>query len=91
MNSRHKQAIESVLKEMNWYANIFGKGEVVPFPTNAEECGRIRSFIEGQLSPENLHCDGEADPMYVRQRYNELNTAWDALALIDGNQAEPMV
>jgi len=28
--------------------------------------------IEGELSPENISCDGEADPRWVRQEYQRL-------------------
>jgi hypothetical protein len=42
----------------------------------------LLNSIECDLSPENLCCDGEASPQYVRERSKFLNAARAELALV---------
>jgi len=37
------------------------------------------SRLACQLSPENLWCDGEASPTYVKRKYKELMKEWEKL------------
>lgn len=66
------------MKELNEYLNatnewqtIFGNRRLF-FPLDARE---ILDRIDNDLSPENLHMDGEASPAYVRHRLAFLNKA----------------
>ncbi len=43
--------------------------------------------VEGDLSPENLHMDGEASPAYVKKRLRELNARKKALTTELGREA----
>jgi len=52
----------------------------------------ILANIYGALSPENLTCDGEASPSYVRQREAELNKKLQAaFILLDRKMSEHIV
>jgi hypothetical protein len=44
------------------------------------------SDLAGQLSPENLCCDGEAPMSYVRQRQREIAQQWAALEKVAGRK-----
>jgi hypothetical protein len=37
------------------------------------------SSLTSQLSPENLHCDGEASKSYVNQKLRTIRKEWKAL------------
>ena len=40
--------------------------------------------LAGDLSPENLHCDGEISAAAARKKATVLNTAWKQLEVIIG-------
>ena len=85
-------ALERVVEDMNFWPRITKNfDQMVKFPVVKRDIPKIRQHIECALSPENLHCDGEASPQFVRQQYAKLMTAWDLLADMDGNTAEPYV
>jgi hypothetical protein len=42
--------------------------------------------LSGQLSPENLCCDGEAPMSYVRKRARELHKQWAELEKLAGRK-----
>jgi hypothetical protein len=46
---------------------MFGQEELSLL--RGEDRAAIADMIEGDLSPENLTCDGEADPAYVRKQH----------------------
>ena len=66
------------VKQMNDWNAIFGTGPV-EFPLNAETAQKIASKLDGELSPENLHCDGEISARQAQQKYNFLTTVVDEL------------
>ena len=35
--------------------------------------------LASALSPENLHCDGEASPQQVKNKLKSINASWDNL------------
>lgn len=83
-------ALKIVIRDMNFWPKLTG-GEVVEYPPRLEDFAKIRQHIEMSLSPEFLHMDGEASMEHVRTQYALLNKAWDMLAQLDGNTAEPYV
>lgn len=66
--------LEQYLEQENRWSAIFGN-EPFTFPLSQEDVDKIASRIDSQLSPENLHCDGEASPQHVRVTYKRLTTA----------------
>jgi hypothetical protein len=85
-------AVQLVIEDMNLWPKLTGNTEeMIQYPPALEDFAKIRSHIECSLSPENLHCDGEASPEHVRYTYAKLTKAWDMLAQLDGNHAEPYV
>jgi hypothetical protein len=63
--------IDTYLKEINGWGAIFG-GKPLSFPDDARE---ILDRINNDLSPENLHMDGEASPGHVLRRSRLLHGA----------------
>lgn len=71
--------LETYVNEKNRWGSIFGNGPLVIGRDNA----RIAESIDCELSPENLTCDGEANPTYVRNRYKLLVGAARELKALD--------
>jgi hypothetical protein len=66
--------LEQYIEQENAWSAIFGNAPIT-FPLSQADADKIASRIDGQLSPENLHCDGEASPQHVRVTYKRLTTA----------------
>jgi len=76
------------VKQMNDWNAIFGTGPV-KFPLTAETAQKIASKLDGELSPENLHCDGEISPQEAQKKYNFLTLVLDELNIYcDANGIE---
>jgi hypothetical protein len=80
------------VKQMNDWNAIFGTGPVT-FPLTEETAQKIASKLDGELSPENLHCDGEISPAQAQKKYNFLTLVLDELNIYcDANSiARPTV
>jgi len=57
------------VQQMNSWNAIFGT-EAVEFPLNKESAQTIGNKLDSELSPENLHCDGEISPQQARAKYD---------------------
>lgn len=68
-----KFAIEKYVEQKNSWRKIFGEPELRL--SNAKDAQRIAELLDGDLSPENLSCDGERPASEVRARYNFLARA----------------
>jgi hypothetical protein len=55
-------------------------------PTNAEECLPFFERLVGELSPENLSCDGEASRSQVQAKLREIRGPWKELETIAGRR-----
>ena len=64
--------LETYVTKKNEWNKIFGETTPIEFPLNQAQVNGLMSSIGSELSPENLHCDGEAPMAYVRQKYAEL-------------------
>ena len=51
-------ALEQFVDSTNRWNGIFGK-EPMTFPLSQTDANNLMNKIAGELSPENLHCDGE--------------------------------
>jgi hypothetical protein len=63
---------------MNSWNAIFGTAPV-NFPLTADSAQAIGSKLDGELSPENLHCDGEISHAEAMRKYNFLTSVVDEL------------
>lgn len=59
--------LEAYVERKNAWRAMFGQEELSLL--RGEDRAAIADMIEGDLSPENLTCDGEADPAYVRKQH----------------------
>jgi hypothetical protein len=66
------------VEKMNSWDAIFGTGPVT-FPLDAQGAQKIGNKLDGELSPENLHCDGEISHAEAMRKYNFLTTVLDEL------------
>ena len=65
-------------KKNQWNAIFGGKALVI-----GRDNQRIADMIDGELSPENLTCDGELSRSQVNARYRELTGAAEELRRLD--------
>ena len=63
--------LEAYVEQQNKWNAIFGRG-AMNFPLNQSNVNDLMNSIGSELSPENLHCDGEAPMAYVRSKLAEL-------------------
>jgi hypothetical protein len=73
--------LEAYVEQRNAYAKIFGKAPLSLL--NAADRQRIADMIDGDLSPENLTCDGELSRSAVQAKYRQLTRAAQELQSID--------
>jgi hypothetical protein len=74
-------ALTDYVEQHNKWNAIFGKAPMSL--AIAKDRQRIADMIDGDLSPENLTCDGELSPAQVRTKYNRLTTAARQLKKVD--------
>jgi hypothetical protein len=77
--------LQAVIDRENWLNELF-KRPLIAVPTNMREALPVFESIAGQLSPENLHCDGEISNEEARAKEVKLNAAWAALETIVGRK-----
>jgi hypothetical protein len=80
--------LQNYVERMNSWNAIFGT-EAVTFPLTAEGAQAIGSKLDSELSPENLHCDGEISAREAMQKYNFLTTVLDELNIYCDANAIP--
>lgn len=76
-------SLAKYLNELNFTNRLFQKPDVKR-PTNFEECKPIFMHLVGDLSPENLTCDGELSPARVNAKRKLYMAAWGELERIAG-------
>ena len=65
--------LEAYIEQKNAWNKIFSI-KAINFPLSQANANELMNMIGSELSPENLHCDGEASPNQVRNKLHELNT-----------------
>ena len=65
----------------NAFASIFKHPQLSL--QNAQDRQRIAQMLDGDLSPENLTCDGELSRAQVNRKYRELSGAAKELMALD--------
>ena len=61
--------LEQYVDQMNRWNSIFGKS-AVQFPLTQSNANDLMNKIASELSPENLHCDGEISHAEAERKYN---------------------
>jgi len=64
------KALTAYVEQQNSWNKIFGKPAMNIQGLTQKEVDEIARSIDGGLSPENLHCDGEISPAQARAKYN---------------------
>lgn len=77
------KALKNFIDNRNRFEAIFN-GETKLMPKTREECEYWFNILSGELSPENLHCDGEISASAARKKYNHFMAAWRGLEKIYG-------
>lgn len=77
-------------RNLNEYVQDLNKWRMIwnhlPLDLNsATDRQRIAESLEGELSPENLTCDGELSRSVVQARYNSLTKVCKELKALDPN------
>ena len=73
------KSLKAYVDQKNQWNAIFGSKPLVIGRDNQ----RIAEMIDGDLSPENLTCDGELPRSQVQARYRQLNAAAQELRSLD--------
>ena len=64
--------LEAYVEQKNAWNKIFSI-ESINFPLSQANADELMNMIGSELSPENLHCDGEASITHVRAKVKQLN------------------
>jgi len=72
--------LSNYVEQLNSWNAIFNDASI-EFPLTAESAQKIGSKLDGELSPENLHCDGEISAREAQRKYNFLTSVVDELNL----------
>ena len=72
--------LTNYVEQLNSWNAIFND-ESIEFPLTAESAQKIGSKLDCELSPENLHCDGEISAREAQRKYNFLTSVVDELNL----------
>ena len=75
--------LEHFVEQKNSWNKIFGKAPLSLL--KKEDRQEIADCIDSELSPENLHCDGEISHAEAMRKYKYLNRCAQELLSIDKN------
>ena len=65
--------LEQYVDSKNRWNAIFSI-ESIRFPLSQANADELMNMVASELSPENLHCDGEASISHVRAKHKQLTT-----------------
>ena len=65
--------LEAYIEQKNAWNKIFSI-ESINFPLSQANANELMNMVASELSPENLHCDGEASISHVRAKHKQLTT-----------------
>lgn len=77
VNVRH---LNDYIEQRNRWLAIFNKDDAITFPLTQASVDRIIQQLDSDLSPENLHCDGEISASQARAKYAFYKLVADELA-----------
>ena len=78
------KALKNQIDDMNFMSQLFKKSPAVIDANNLTDADAQRIFqkIDGGLSPENLHCDGEISAAQARAKYRAYMSAVKGLRVM---------
>jgi hypothetical protein len=71
--------LKAYVKSKNEWDAIFGHAPTYTFPLSQKMVDRIARDLDGELSPENLHCDGEISREEAWAKYDYLEAVYHDL------------
>ena len=71
--------LNDYIEQRNRWMALFSK-ESIRFPLTQQSVDAIIDTLNSDLSPENLHCDGEISPAQAQAKYRFYKTVADELA-----------
>ena len=70
--------LKKYVDQSNEWDAIFGKPEMV-YPLDQDGVTRVANCLDGEMSPENLHCDGEISHRQAQAKANFYYAVFDEL------------
>ena len=83
--TKRNAALSKYIADENHWRTMFKKPDL-EYPTNKDQCMPFFDALLGELSPENLTCDGELSRAQVAAKSNRLHAIWAALEEIAGRK-----
>lgn len=80
-------ALQKYIDSHNAWQAIFDKAPIA-YPSTTDECQSLFIRLAGDLSPENLCCDGELPRAQVAIKARHLNACWSELESIYGRKVD---
>jgi hypothetical protein len=75
------KALQNYVKRANEWNAVFNRGQYDL--DNPKDRQRLAQRIDAELSPENLHCDGEISHAEASRKYNRLIRVAEQLKKLD--------
>ena len=64
--------LQHYIDNRNQWNSFFPNSKQITFPLDQKTVNDLARSLDSDLSPENLHCDGEASPSQARRKYAQL-------------------
>ena len=78
------QNLKKYVEDQNFWRKL-SKQELMTFPLSSSDASDIVYSLKGDLSPENLHCDGEISNEEAQRKYVYLRRVHTELELHVGH------
>ena len=62
--------LQNYIDNRNQWNSFFPSSTTITFPLTQAEVDDLARSLDGDLSPENLHCDGEISQAEAQRKYN---------------------
>ena len=72
------QTLKQFIQDNNRWIALFGRADMT-FPLTQQDVDDLARTLDGKLSPENLHCDGEISRAEAGRKYRFLATVCQEL------------
>jgi hypothetical protein len=62
--------LQDYIDRRNQWNSFFPNSKTITFPLDQNTVNDLARSLDGDLSPENLHCDGEISQAEAQRKYN---------------------
>ena len=62
--------LQDYIDRRNQWNSFFPNSKTITFPLDQKTVDSLARSLDGDLSPENLHCDGEISATQAQNKYN---------------------